>query len=124
MIGALVVVICIGAAFGLVGRLAVPGRHGLFRVLVTEPRHALRLLAHDDEVAWEVGGGVLGAVGGYFAGRWYDGYSLLGPSVFRWELAVIGALVLTGIAVASGVIERSRSTRALGTHRGLWGSAR
>jgi hypothetical protein len=116
MIGALVVVLCIGSGIGLLGRFVMPGRHGLVRVLLRDTRLAPRLLAHDDEVWWEVGGGVLGALGGYVVGRWYDGYSLLGSTPLRWYLAVIGALVLVGIAIVSGVIERSRWTRELGLH--------
>jgi hypothetical protein len=116
IIGALLVVLCVGSGIGLLGRFVVPGRHGLMRVLVRDTRLAPRLLAHDDEVGWEVGGGVLGALAGYVAGRWYDGYSLLGTTPLRWYLAVVGALVLVGIAVASGVIERKRWTRRMHLH--------
>jgi hypothetical protein len=116
IIGALFVVLCLGSGIGLVGRFFVPGRRGLLHVLFRDTRLAPRLLAKDDEVGWEVGGGVLGALGGYIAGRWYDGYSLLGNTPLRWYLAVIGALVLVGIAIVSGVIERSRWTRNMGLH--------
>ncbi|HVT76750.1 MAG TPA: hypothetical protein VHD87_06940 [Acidimicrobiales bacterium] len=119
MIAALVLVLCVGAAVGFVGRLVVPGRHGLLRVLFRDTRLAPRLVAADDEVWWEVGAGALGAVGGYIAGRLYDGYTLLGPSTMRWYLAVVGAAVMVGIAIASGVIERKRWTRRLGLRGGL-----
>ena len=119
IIGALVVVLCIGSGLGLLGRFVMPGRHGLVRVLFRDTRLAPRLLARDDEVWWEIGGGVFGALGGYVAGRWYDGYSLMGTTPLRWYLSVIGALVLVGIAIVSGVIERSRWARRLGMHEWL-----
>jgi hypothetical protein len=124
IIGALVVVLCIGSGIGLLGRFVVPGRHGLVRVLFRDTRLASRLLRHDDEVWWEVGAGVLGALAGYVAGRLYDGYSLLGATPLRWYLAVVGSLVLVGIAILSGVIERSRWTRRLGMHEWLSRGAR
>jgi hypothetical protein len=85
----------------------------------SDTRLAPRLKAPDDEVWWEIGGGVFGALGGYVAGRWYDGYSLMGATPLRWFLAVVGALVLVGIAIVSGVIERSRWARQLGMHEWL-----
>lgn len=108
-------VLCIGSVVGLLGRFAVPSRHGVVRVPFRDARLAPRLLTDDDEVNWEIGGGVLGALGGYIAGRWYDSYSF-GATPMRWYLAVFGAIVLVGIAIASGVIERSRWTRNMGLH--------
>ena len=119
IIGALVVVLCIGSGLGLLGRFVMPGRHGLIRVLFRDTRLAPRLLARDDEVWWELGAGVVGALGGYVAGRCYDGYSLMGATPLRWYLAIVGALVLVGIAIVSGVIERSRWARQLGMHEWL-----
>ena len=116
MIGALLVVLCIGTVVGLFGRFVTPGRHGLVRILFRDTRLAPRLLARDDEVWWEIGGGVLGALGGYIAGRWYDSHSLFGATPMRWYLAVFGAVMLASIAIASGVIERSRWTRNMGLH--------
>jgi hypothetical protein len=124
LIGALVLVLCVGAAIGLLGRLAVPGRHGLLRVALRDAKLVPHLLRHDDEVLWEVGGGSLGALGGYIVGRWYDGYSLLGATPLRWYLALFGALLLVGIAIVSGIIERSRWTRRLGVHQWRLGGAR
>jgi hypothetical protein len=115
IVGALIA-LGIGAGIGLVGRFAVPGRHGLLRVALRDTKLVPHLLRRDDEVWWEVGGGAFGAFLGYGAGRWYDGDSLLGPTPLRWYLAVLGALALVGIAILSGVIERSRWTRQLGVH--------
>lgn len=115
IIGALLVALCIGAVVGLVGRFVMPGRHGLLHVAFRDTKLMPRLLRHDDEVWWEVGGGVLGAVGGYLGGRWLDSFSPFGgATAMRWYGAVIGAFVLVGIAIVSGVIERSRDTRRLG----------
>jgi hypothetical protein len=113
IVGALLV-LGIGAGIGLLGRFAVPGRHGLLRVALRDTKLVPQLLRRDDEVWWEVGGGALGALLGYVAGRWYDAYALIPASPLRWYLAVIGALALVGIAILSGVIERSRFTRQLG----------
>jgi hypothetical protein len=109
-------VLGIGAGIGLAGRFAVPGRHGLLRVARRDAKLLPHLLRRDDEVWWEVGGGALGALLGYLVGRWYDGYALISASPLRWYLAVVGALALVGIAILSGVIERSRWTRQLGVH--------
>jgi hypothetical protein len=116
LIGALTVVLGIGAGIGLFGRLAVPGRHGLLHVARRDIKLLPQLLRHDDEVRWEVGGGVLGALFGYGIGRWYDSYSLMGASPARWYLAVVWAILIVGIAIVSGAIERSRWTRRLGVH--------
>jgi hypothetical protein len=124
LVGALVAVLLLGAVIGLLGRFAVPGRRGLLRVALRDTKLVPNMLRHDDEVLWEVGGGTIGALGGYIVGRWYDGYSLLGATPLRWYLAVVGALVLVGIAIVSGAIERSRFTRELGTHQGWYGGAR
>jgi hypothetical protein len=125
LIGALVVVLGIGAGIGFFGRLAVPGRHGLLRVALRDVKLVPQLLRRDDEVRWEVGGGVIGALFGYGSGRWYDSYSLSGASPARWYLAVVWAILVVGIAVISGAIERSRWTRRLGVHNWMVrGSAR
>jgi len=102
----------------------VPGRRGILRVAMRDTKLVPQMLRHDDEVLWEVGGGTLGALGGYIVGRWYDGYSLLGTTPLRWYLAVFGALLLVGIAIVSGIIERSRWTRQLGVHEWKLGGAR
>ena len=124
IVGALMV-LGIGAGIGILGRFAVPGRHGLLRVALRDAKLVPHLLRRDDEVWWEVGGGALGALFGYILGRWFDAYSVVGATPVRWYFAVLGALMLVGIAILSGVIERSRWTRQLGVHH--WtprGSAR
>jgi hypothetical protein len=124
LVGALVVVLFIGAVVGFAGRFVVPGRRGLLRVALRDAKLVPRLLAHDDEVWWEVGGGTLGSLFGYAVGRWFDGYSLLGATPARWYLAVIGAVLLVGIAIVSGAIERARWTRQLGVHDWRAGATR
>ncbi|HUR78669.1 MAG TPA: hypothetical protein VMZ22_12035 [Acidimicrobiales bacterium] len=117
MAGALLAVLTIGVVIGLIGRLTLPGRHGLAYVLRRDPRHAPRLLSHDAEARWEVTAGLMGALGGYIIGRLADAQAAFGPSPTRWVLSVIGAVVLVSISVASEMIERSRYTRRIGMHR-------
>src|SRR5688500_18611699 len=111
MAGALLFELLVGVSVGLVGRLLMPGRHGLVHVMWRDPRLAPRLWTHDTETRWEVGAGILGGVGGYVVGRLFDAQAALGATPVRWILCVVGAFVLVGISVASGVIERSRYTR-------------
>ena len=117
MAGALLAVLVIGVAIGLVGRLLMPGRHGLAFVLRRDPKLAPRLFMHDIETRWEVSAGVFGAMLGYVIGRFLDAQSPFGASPARWVLAVLGAVVITGISIASEVIERGRVSRRTGWPR-------
>ncbi|MEY2426544.1 MAG: hypothetical protein QOI61_2116 [Actinomycetota bacterium] len=117
MVGGFVVVLGLGAAVGMIGRLVMPGRHGLLLVALRDPKLLPRLLKHDGEIRWEVTAGVLGASVAYLVGRAYDSAANVGPSPTRWWLSAIGATVVVGIAVVSGVIERLEPTRRLGTRR-------
>ena len=107
----------IGLVAGLVGRLLMPGRRGLAHLLRRDPKLATRLFLRDIETRWEVAAGVLGAVGGYVLGRFADTQSPFGPSPARWVLAVLGAVVLVMISIASEILERQRATRRLGLHQ-------
>ena len=125
MVGGFLVVLGLGAAVGLLGRLVMPGRHGLLLVALRDPKLLPRLLKRDDEVRWEVSAGVLGATMAYLVARALVSAAQSGPSPARWWMAILGAAVVVGIAVASGVIERSKPTRRLGTHRWLtWSNGR
>ena len=114
MLGAFLAVLAIGAVLGLLGRMVVPGRHGLMLVVRRNPRLAPRFLLRDPEARWELGAGWLGGLMGYFLGRAYDAQLPFGPTPVRWYLAVMGSLVIVGISIAAGVIERSKTTRRLG----------
>lgn len=117
MAGALLAVLVIGVAAGLVGRLFMPGRHGLLNLLRRDLTLAPRLLLRDIETRWEVSAGLIGALLGYALGRIADSQSPFGPSPARWVLAVLGAAVLVLISIVSEVLERQRPTRRLGLHR-------
>ena len=117
MLGALLSILIIGAVLGTLGRMVVPGRHGIVLVVRRNPRLAPRFLIRDPEARWELGAGWLGGVMGYFLGIAYDAQVGLGASPARWYLAIIGSAVIVGISVASGVIERSKMTRRMGMHR-------
>ena len=117
MAGALLAVLVIGVGTGLVGRLLMPGRHGLAFVLRRDPKVAPRLLIRDIETRWEVSAGLFGALGGYLVGRLIDAQSPFGASPARWYLAVLGAVVITTISIVSEMIERSRISRRAGMHR-------
>jgi uncharacterized membrane protein YeaQ/YmgE (transglycosylase-associated protein family) len=114
MFGALLVVLVVGSIVGVFGRMIVPGHD---RLAVGDLAQFPPALAHDDEVRWEVGGGLIGAVGGYIAGRIFDAASFGAATQMRWWLCVLGAVVFTGIAIASGVIERRKDTRGAATLR-------
>lgn len=117
MAGALLAVLAIGFVAGLVGRLVLPGRHGLVHLLRRDPKLAPRLFTHDVETRWEVSAGLIGALGGYLVGRIADAANPFGPTPLRWILCVAGAIVLVIISIASEMIERSRYTRRVGMHR-------
>jgi uncharacterized membrane protein YeaQ/YmgE (transglycosylase-associated protein family) len=117
MAGALLAVLVIGVVAGLVGRLFMPGRHGLVNLLRRDLKLAPRLLVRDIETRWEVAAGAFGALGGYMLGRIADAQSPFGPSPARWVLAVVGACVLVLISIASEILERQRPTRRLGMRR-------
>lgn len=116
MTGALAVLV-IGTILGLLGRLAMPGRHGLVRVALRDAKLAPRLLVRDIETRWEVGAGIIGGCVGYALGLLYDAQTQLGTTPMRWTLCVLVALVFVAISIASGVIERSDVTRRVGVHR-------
>lgn len=78
------------------------------------PRLAPRFLMRDPEARWELCAGWLGGMMGYLIGRAYDTQLPFGPTPIRWYLAVAGSLVIIGISILSGVIERSKTTRRLG----------
>lgn len=115
--GALLVVLGIGLSVGLVGRFVLPSRHGLVQVIRREPRALFGALWRDVEMRWELGAGVLGSLGGYVLGRFADAQTGFGATPARWTLAVVGAVVMVGISIASEVIERGRFTRRVEARR-------
>jgi hypothetical protein len=117
MAGVILAVLVTAFTVGFVGRLVMPGRHGLMRLMWSDPRLVRRFVVRDVELRWETGAGLLGATAGYTAGRVFDAWAG-STTETRWVLLVVLSVVFTGISIASGVIENSRFTREMGIQGG------
>jgi hypothetical protein len=116
MAGVALAVLAIALVVGFLGRLVMPGRHGLLSLMLRDVRFVRRFVMDDVELRWEMGASLLGTVVGFLAGRAFDAFAATTSSAPA-VVAVVGSVLFTAIAVVSGVIERSRFTRKLGIHR-------
>lgn len=117
----------IGIGLGLIGRLMLPGRHGLALVVARDAEllpsiltgtvpgrtGVLKILIRDIGLRWTMVASMAGTFVGYFVSRQYASSPARG---FYWAIAVIGGVALVAMYYALNGLVRTSKTRRLGVH--------
>jgi hypothetical protein len=123
-LGAVFAVLGIGLLIGFLGRLVMPGRHGLVLVVLRDlkllPRIVIgtvpgrggvvKVIARDLPLRWCLVSGIAGGFAGYLIGRGYL------PTDMNWIWAISGAIVVLAVLMPANTIKRTMPTRRLGVH--------